>query len=127
MSDEFDAVREKVASIVSVLSQSRTQRIDDLSNTQIREIIATAISSEYGQERAKEIAFHLTDWICDAAFLVALHLFPEQFTPEEVDAGVGLLLVHAPNHLAAAATLSNNPIEDVFDVGAEEKDPTDER
>jgi hypothetical protein len=28
-----------------------------------------------------------------------------------------MLLVHAPNHLAAAAKLSGNPVEDVFDVG----------
>ena len=125
MSDEYDAVRKKVASIFSQFTSERTHRLEDLSNTEIREIIAAAISGDYDQERANQIAFHLTDWVSDAAFIVAVHLFPERFTPEEIDAGAGLLLVHAPNHLAAAATLSGNPIQDVFEAGVPHE-PTDE-
>ena len=64
--------------------------------------------------RMDEIAFHLTDWNADAAFLVALHLFPERFTKEEIQEGVLAFLIHAPNHIVAAARLSGHPVEDIF-------------
>lgn len=63
---------------------------------------------------ADEIAFHLTDWSAEAAFLVALHLFPERFTKEEIEEGVLAFLIHAPNHIVAAARLSGHPVEDIF-------------
>ena len=66
---------------------------------------------------ARDIAFHLTDWGRDAAFIVALHLFPERFTPAEIEQGVDCFLVHVPNHVAAAAVLSGHPVEDIFEVG----------
>jgi hypothetical protein len=67
---------------------------------------------------ARDIAFHLTDWASDAAFIVALQLFPERFTAAEIESGVEGFLIHAPNHVAAAAVLSGHPIEDIFEVGA---------
>ena len=57
-------------------------------------------------ENAPEIAFHLSDWNWDAAFIVCLHLFPERFTAAEINAGIGLFLVHAPNHIRAACGLT---------------------
>ena len=41
----------------------------------------------------------------------------------ELVAGADLLLVHAPNHLAAAATLVGHPIEDIFEVGVPQQPP----
>jgi hypothetical protein len=73
---------------------------------------------EFVKERAKDIGFHLSDWHADAAFLVAVHLFPERFTPAEISAGIGNFLVHAPNHVAAAAALYGYPVDDIFEVGA---------
>ena len=52
-----------------------------------------------------------------AAFVVAVHLFPDRFSREEIEAGVTNLLVHAPNHLAAGASLAGHPIQDVFGLG----------
>jgi hypothetical protein len=66
---------------------------------------------------AADIAFHLSDWAEDAAFLIALHLFPERFTVKEIHEGVVALLIHAPNHIAAAAHLAGWPLRDVFGVG----------
>jgi hypothetical protein len=74
--------------------------------------------SEIDGERARDVAFHLSDWHADAAFIVALHLFPERFTREEIDEGVRDFLIHAPNHVAAAAALFGFPIQDIFEVGA---------
>lgn len=84
-----------------------------------RDVIATieeAIRSEYG-DKAYDIAFHLSDWISEAAFIVAVHLYPERFTVEEIREGVGRIIIHGPNHLAAAAALGGYPVEDVFELG----------
>jgi hypothetical protein len=80
-------------------------------------VIAAALADDFGPERAADIGFHLSDWGEDAAFLVALHLFPERFTVEEIRDGVTALLIHAPNHIAAAAHLAGWPLHDVFRVG----------
>ena len=63
---------------------------------------------------AHDIAFHMADWNSDAAFVVAVHLFPERFTPEEIAAGVGLFLVHAPNHIRAACGLTGQYVWENF-------------
>jgi hypothetical protein len=44
--------------------------------------------------------------------IVALHLYPERFTPKEIEAGVELFLCHVPNHVIAAARLAGHPVED---------------
>jgi hypothetical protein len=51
--------------------------------------------------------------------LVAVQMYPERFTAEEVRAGVQAFLIHAPNHVAAAAHLSGWPLRDVFGIGLE--------
>ena len=47
-----------------------------------------------------QISFNLSDWIADAAFLVALHLYPERFTPEQIRDGVDLLMCDMPDHIS---------------------------
>jgi hypothetical protein len=68
--------------------------------------------------RARDIAFHLSDWASDAAFIVAIQLFPERFTAAEIADGVEDFLIHVPNHVVAAAVLGGHPIDDIFEVGA---------
>ena len=79
--------------------------------------IVTALTQEHGAERSADIAFHLTDWAADAAFLVALQLFPDRFTQDEIREGILGFLIHVPNHVAAAAQLAGWPLRDVFEVG----------
>jgi hypothetical protein len=78
----------------------------------------TAAIAESQEERAvlaaDHIGFHLVDWHADAAFLVALSLFPERFSDEEVRDGVDALLSHVPAHVLAAARLSGSPIPDLL-------------
>jgi hypothetical protein len=57
---------------------------------------------------------HVADWQGDAAFLVALHLFPERFTDEEIDEAVRSLLIHVPAHVIAAARLAGHSTEEIF-------------
>ncbi|HEY4415854.1 MAG TPA: hypothetical protein VGO57_09195 [Verrucomicrobiae bacterium] len=119
MSDSHDKVREKVGAIFRELAGARARALDGtIFPAAITSAITAALSSKDATEsemlHKDEIAFHLTDWNYDAAFLVALHLFPERFTPEEIQAGVGLFLVHVPSHVIAAARLSGNSTDDVF-------------
>ncbi len=65
---------------------------------------------------AHDVAFHLTDWVEEAAFILALRLFPDRFTPEEIADGIACFLLHVPNHVAAAAVLAGHPPEDIFGV-----------
>jgi hypothetical protein len=57
---------------------------------------------------------HLSDWNYDAAFIVALHLFPERFTDEDIEAGVGMFLCHAPNHIRAACLITGQYVWEDF-------------
>lgn len=68
-------------------------------------------------EVVRDIVFHLTDWRADAGCLLALIANPHQFTQNEVRTILERFLVHAPNHVAAAAVLAGNPIQDVFKLG----------
>jgi hypothetical protein len=79
--------------------------------------ITRALNSEHPFEVARDIAFHLTDWASDAAFIIAVTLFPERFTPKEIRDGVELFIAHAPNHVAAAAELGGFPVADIFGTG----------
>lgn len=122
MIDPYKTVREKVGAIFRELAGKRASALDGtILRAAVTSAITAALSSEDATEQEilhkDEIAFHLTDWNSDAAFLVALHLFPERFTPEEISAGVGLFLVHVPAHVIAAARLSGNSTDDIFATG----------
>lgn len=126
MSDAFDSVREKVRAIFAPLSQERVNRLDGSRIArEAMDALALGLSHDHDPDIANDIAFHLADWNNEAAFIVAVHLFPEKFTAEELAAGAEMLIIHAPNHLAAAATLANHPIQDVFNVGVPH-DPDEE-
>ena len=58
------------------------------------------------------MAFHLTDWNSDAAFLVAVILCPERFTSQEISEGIIRCMVHAPDHLMAACRIGGYDVAD---------------
>ena len=118
MPDAHDSVSEKVGAIFQELAGERAERLrGGTPSFPALRAFEAALAADYPAEVAADVAFHLVDWNWDAAFLVAVHLFPERFTPEELVAGADMVLIHAPNHLAAAATLVSHPIEDIFEVG----------
>ncbi|HEV7279150.1 MAG TPA: hypothetical protein VGN57_02955 [Pirellulaceae bacterium] len=69
-------------------------------------LLIDAHREDWGDLKAADIAFHMTDWKADAAAIVALHLFPEKFTPEEAQLLVQDFLIHAPSHIRAACVLT---------------------
>lgn len=113
----------------SIQSQE-LDRLDRFSTTVVGDAIGKireALEPEFGTLRSDEIGFHLSDWVASAAFLVALHLRPEAFTAEQIEEEVRALLIHAPDHLMAAAHLAGYELHDTFDLGltiARPKDST---
>jgi hypothetical protein len=78
------------------------------------DILGQALAQERDPLVADQIAFHMVDWNSDAAFVVAFLLFPERFTPEELDAAVDMFLIHVPAHVMAAARLGGYQVKDIF-------------
>lgn len=117
--DQKNSISDKVQSLFRGIVGEAASRLDASHFPgEIRDRIAEVLSACFPQETANDIAFHLVDWNGDAAFLVALHLWPEKFTDEDISKGLFNLFPHAPDHLAAAAKLFGQPITDVFEVGA---------
>ncbi|MDR3404693.1 MAG: hypothetical protein P4L99_19475 [Chthoniobacter sp.] len=121
--DNTSNVRTKVAGIFRELVGERVSRLDGSHyNHNTAAAIAGALAASEDDRTARDIAFHLTDWNSDAAFIVALQLFPERFTADEIASGVERFLIHAPNHVTAAAVLSSWPAEDIFGVASPNSD-----
>jgi uncharacterized protein len=115
MSDPIESVNDKVLAVFGELVGERASRLDGsvLASSAI-DAATAALTSDYGEAKAANIALHMADWNWDAAFVVALHLFPERFSPEEIDAGIGLFLWHAPNHIREACRLTNTYVWESF-------------
>ncbi|HRK21924.1 MAG TPA: hypothetical protein PLX06_08950 [Fimbriimonadaceae bacterium] len=79
--------------------------------------IESAMTPEFSPERAHDIAFHVSDWVAEAASVVALHLAPDRFTDEELRDICERLAIHANHHLMAATALQGQPLQDVFELG----------
>ena len=66
------------------------------------------------EDEARDLAFHLSDWREDAAFLLAMSLAPERFSAEDLSEGLMAFVTHAPNHVMAAANIAGFPASDIF-------------
>ncbi|HEY0862478.1 MAG TPA: hypothetical protein VGD97_00095 [Lacunisphaera sp.] len=105
------SVDEKVAAIFRELAGEKSKRLDGSRyladvNSRITKALAARTEDETEILHHDEVGFHLIDWQSEAAFLVALSLFPERFTDEEIRDGVEGFLIHAPSHVAEAARLA---------------------
>jgi hypothetical protein len=101
-------VRGKVLAILAELVGDRARRLDGgVVAEPAMTAFASSLADQYG-DRAAKIGFHMADWNSDAAFVVAVHLYPERFTPDEIADGVVLFLTHAPNHIRAACGLTGH-------------------
>jgi hypothetical protein len=119
MSDPDETFRAKVDAIFcEIAGEDLAASLRATTPSRVMDVIAQAISSYYDPEVAADIGFHTADWQADAAFIVALHLFPDRFTPEEIDEGIRALLVHVPAHVIAAAKLAGYSTDDIFEDGA---------
>ena len=114
MNNPIDTVWRKVKAVFAELTGDRAKRLDgSVIAEPAMSAIAAALRGQYG-EKSDDIAYHMADWNSDAAFVVAIHLFPERFTAEEIEAGVGLFLTHAPNHIRAACGLTGQYVWENF-------------
>jgi hypothetical protein len=111
--DPYDSVCAKVQSIFSEIAGSRANALDGIAKNVIARI-KSVFSEEYEPRTAFTLGMHLSDWNYDAAFIVALHLFPERFTDEEIKAGIGMFLCHAPNHIRAACNITGQYVWEEF-------------
>ncbi len=67
---------------------------------------------------ARDIAFHLTDWLSDLEDLIKTYSNIDNLSNDEITSFVYKFLAHVPNHLNAATKLSGiGKIEDVFQAG----------
>lgn len=66
-----------------------------------------------------DVAFHMTDWADDLEALFDFYKDPQSMGDEELSRLLTDVLIHVPNHLAAAAKLfAGAPVKDIFGVGA---------
>jgi hypothetical protein len=113
----FDTYQRKVDAIFRELAGlERARWLEPGVPSRCFDQIARAVRSKsgYSKKVARHIGFNVADWQAEAAFLVALHLFPERFTDAEIDAAVISMLVHVPAHVIAAAKLAGHSTEDIF-------------
>ena len=123
MPDAHDTVDEKVRAIFREAFGDRADRLrGDKPAFDGLNALQKALTAEFGLEVADQIAFNLAECNWNAAFIAAVCLFPERFTDEELAAGVGMLLIDAPDHFVDAALLAGKEITDISKI----KDPRDE-
>ncbi len=109
------SVRQKVKDIFAELAPDSAKSVTG--NRLAKNIIfriKAIFSEDYGDRKASTLGMHMSDWNRDAAFIVALHLYPERFTDEEIRAGIQLFLAHAPNHIRAACQITDQYVWENF-------------
>ena len=76
-------------------------------------------SKTYTEQECHDIVFHMTDWLNDLVYLFKLYENPDSYKHKKIVDILGYFLVHVPNHIAAAAKIMlDQPVEDIFKIGA---------
>ncbi len=110
------SAHDKVTAIFRELAGEKSERLAATRYlADVNSRITAALAAEKEEEAEilhyDQIGFHLIDWQADAAFIVALSLYPERFTDEEIRDGVLAFLLHAPSHVVEAARLAGHPCD----------------
>jgi hypothetical protein len=112
--------QDTVIAIFQELVGNRAERLEGSHyladvNTRITEALSDAkTDDDKSLLRKDSIGFHLLDWQREAAFLVAISLFPERFTDEEIRDEIAAFLIHAPAHIFEAARLGGYSTDNIF-------------
>ena len=96
-----------------------------LDANQVRAVLEAALQAEadLSESVARDVAFHLTDWLSDLENYHAFCADPAGVPASEVNKLLIAFLAHVPNHLAAASKLLTGiPVTDIFGVGATSED-----
>lgn len=106
-------MNDKVIAIFREIAGERAERLrSDHYLADVNSRITAALAAEnpeWSEDDLVEkdaIGLNLIDWQSDAAFVVALALYPEKFTDEEIQDGVRDLLLHVPDHVIKAAEIA---------------------
>jgi hypothetical protein len=84
----------------------------------IDRVTRALVSRGVPEARARDAAFHMSDWKDDLDRWAAVWEDPDAFDDERLTDIVYGFLMHVPNHVNAAKKLLGlGPIEDVFGVG----------
>jgi hypothetical protein len=113
--DAHESVRHKVDAIFRELAGDRAEELrGDVAARRTNDLLGQVIAAESDLDpiKADELALNLVDWNADAAFLVAVMLYPERFTQAELGAGIGMFMVHVPDHVVAAARIGGYGISE---------------
>ena len=109
----YDSVTAKVDAVFRELVGDRAEVLrGSVPARRANDVLGQALVGDLDPLQADQLAFNLIDWNSDAAFLVALILFPERFTPEELQAGVDRFMLHVPAHILAAARIGGYEAKD---------------
>lgn len=80
---------------------------------------AAVEAMELSSEEARDVAFHMTDWLDDLRRYMEFCENPDGHDPEAISEMLLAFLIHVPNHVAAAAKIyADFPVSDIFNVGA---------
>jgi hypothetical protein len=105
-SEHRKSARRKVEEILNAAFGDKAVRVFSSQNVgQTMRVIVEAFASEMDSKKAEELAFNMADWGGDAAFVVALHLFPERFTADEIREATRSLAFHIPYHASNIADI----------------------
>ena len=89
----------------------------------IERVTRALVSLGVPKAKARDAAFHMSDWKADLDEWAAVWEDPEAFDDEKLTEIVYGFLIHVPNHVNAAKKLLElGPVEDVFGVGVLEDD-----
>lgn len=83
--------------------------------------IKSALEETYNikSEISHGTAFYMTDWLEDMSDLHEFYISPESYTSKQTTDLLMKFLLHVPNHLVAAHKLyTNEPVSDIFGIGA---------
>jgi len=84
----------------------------------LERVTRALVSLGIDEKRAKDVAFHMSDWKIDLDEWAAVWENPDAFDDEKLTDVIYGFLIHVPNHVNAAKKLLElGPIEDIFGVG----------
>ncbi|MFA5010666.1 MAG: hypothetical protein WC644_01820 [Ignavibacteria bacterium] len=74
---------------------------------------------KFSKKKARDIVFHMRDWIFEFMELVSYYKNPGNFSEDEISVILMNFLIHAPAHIAAAKKLyTGEALSDVFGIDA---------
>ncbi|MBI4528023.1 MAG: hypothetical protein HY695_29865 [Deltaproteobacteria bacterium] len=104
------SARAKTSQVLSQAISNLSERALSQRQRAAQKAIQEALGKTHGVRDAREIAFHLSEWFEEAAFLVALQLDPARFSKAEIKAGVSDVLACVLDHVWEAVRVAGGPL-----------------